>query len=159
MYIRKLTISHFRGFANLTLKPRRHVVLMGEPGAGRSDIINAISRVLDSDVIRARMTTELDFHQRNITEPIEIEVDIGNLGSDLEQHFLDYLEVWDLGTDQLLEEGEAPEDIAGENQEWVLRLAYQGQWLTDQERCEEWVYYPKYSDPALNHFDVSVLLT
>jgi len=152
MYIRQLTIHHFRGFANLSLKPKRHVVLMGEPSAGRSDVINAISRVLDPDAIRTRTTTELDFHQRNITEPIEIEVTIGSLGSDLEQHFLDYLEVWNLGTDQLLEEGEAPEDITGENQEWVLRLAYQGQWLTDQERCEEWVYYPKYSDPASQSF-------
>lgn len=152
MYIRQLTIHHFRGFANLTLKPKRHVVLMGEPGAGRSDMINAISRVLDPDVIRTRMTTELDFHQRNITEPIEIEVTIGNLGSDLEQHFLDYLEVWNLGTEQLLGECEAPEDVAGENQAWVLRLIYRGQWLIDQERCEELVYYPKYSDPASQSF-------
>lgn len=152
MYIRQLTVHHFRGFSNLMIKPKRHVVLMGEPGAGRSDVINAISRVLDSNVIRTGTTTELDFHQRNVAEPIEIEVTIGGLGADLEQHFLDYLEVWNLETDQLLEECEAPEDVNGENQEWVLRLAYRGQWLIEQERCEEWIYYPKHSDSASQSF-------
>jgi len=152
MYIRQLAIRHFRGFTNLVAKPKGHVVLMGEFGAGRSDIISAISRVLDTDVIRSGTTTELDFHQRNTAQPVEIEVVIGGLGSDLEQHFLDYLEVWNSGDCQLLEECEAPEDINGEHQEWVLRLAYWGQWLTEQERCEEWVYYPKYSDPASQSF-------
>lgn len=152
MYIRQLTINHFRGFSNLTLKPKGHVVLIGEPGAGRSDIINAISKVLDTNVIRSGITTELDFHQRNVAEPIEVEVTIGGLGQDIEQHFIDCLEVWNLEADQLLEECEAPEDVNGENQEWVLRLAYRGQWLMEQERCEEWVYYPKYSDSASQSF-------
>lgn len=137
MYIRQLTIHHFRGFADLILKPKRHVVLMGEPGAGRSDVINAISKVLDPDVIRTGTTTELDFYQRNIAEPIDISVTVGGLSPDLEQHFLDYLEVWNIDMGQLLTEAEAPEDVTGENQEWVLRLAYRGQWLTDQETCEE----------------------
>jgi len=146
MYIRRLIIRHFRGFSSITVKPSGNVVLMGEPGAGRSDIINAISKVLDPNVIRAGTTTELDFHQRNIAEPIEIEVVIGGLDTDLEQHFLDYLEIWDIETGQLLEDCDTPEEATGENSEWVLRLAYRGQWLTDQERCEDKVYYPKYSD-------------
>lgn len=152
MYICQLIVRNFRGFTNLVVKLKGHVVLMGESGAGRSDIISAISRVLDTGVIRSGTTTELDFHQRNTVQPIEIEVTIGGLGSDLEQHFLDYLEVWNSGDCQLLEECEAPEDINGEDQEWVLRLSYWGQWLTEQERCEEWVYYPKYSDPASESF-------
>lgn len=152
MQIHQLIIRHFRGFTELTLKPKHHVVLMGEPSAGRSTVIDALSLVLDPNAIRTRTTTELDFHQKNTNEPIEIEVTIGHLGSDLEQHFLDCLEVWDSSTGQLVEECEAPEEITGENQEWVLRLAYQGRWLIDQERCEEWVYYPKYSDPASQSF-------
>lgn len=152
MYIRQLIIRQFRGFGDLTLRPKRHVVLMGEPGAGRSGVIDALSRVLDPDAIRTITTTELDFHRRNTTNPIEIEVTIGGLNSELEQNFLDNLEVWNLVTDQLVEEGETPENITGEDQEWVLRLAYRGQWLADQERCEEWVYYPKHSDPASQSF-------
>jgi hypothetical protein len=152
MYIRDLTVHHFRGFSDIPVKPDGNVVLMGEPGAGRSDLINAISKVLDPDVIRAGGATELDFHQRNTELPIEISVTIGGLGPDLEQHFLDYLEVWDAEGGSLIEESESPEEVAGENREWVLRLAYRGQWLQDQERCDEIVYYPKYSDPSTQSF-------
>ena len=56
MYIRQLSIRNFRGFSDIPLKPSGNVVLMGEPGAGRSDLINAISRILDSGVIRPRGT-------------------------------------------------------------------------------------------------------
>jgi len=45
MYIRRLIIRHFRGFSSITVKPSGNVVLMGEPEAGRSDIINAITSV------------------------------------------------------------------------------------------------------------------
>lgn len=152
MYIRQLFIRYFRGFSGILLKPGGNVVLMGEPGAGRSDLINAISKVLDPDVIRVRGTTELDFHQRDTATPIEISIVIGGLGSDLEQQFIDFLEVWDSKDRELIEESEMPEDATGQNCEWVLRLAYRGQWLSDQERCDEVVYYPKYSDPTSQSF-------
>jgi putative ATP-dependent endonuclease of the OLD family len=152
MYIRQLDARHFRGFSDIPLKPSGNVVLMGEPGAGRSDLISAISKILDPDIIRAGGTTELDFHQRATETPIEISIVIGGLGQDLEQHFLDYLEVWNIKDGELVEESEAPEDATGKNYEWVLRLAYQGKWLPDQERCEEIVYYPKYSDLTSQSF-------
>jgi hypothetical protein len=152
MYIRQLIVHHFRGFSDIPLKPSGNVVLMGEPGAGRSDLINAISKILDPDVIRAGGTTELDFHQRNTAIPIEVSVTIGGLGPDLEQHFIDYLEVWDIESGGLIEESESLEDVTGQHREWVLRLAYHGQWLLDQERCDEIVYYPKYSDPTTQSF-------
>lgn len=152
MYIRQLSIRHFRGFSDIPLKPSGNVVLMGEPGAGRSDLINAISKILDSGVIRAGGTTELDFHQRNTAIPIEISIVIGGLGPDLEQHFIDYLEVWNIKDGELIEESETLVEATGQDCEWVLRLAYRGQWLADQERCDEMVYYPKYSDPASQSF-------
>lgn len=152
MYIRQLLIRHFRGFSSILLEPGGNVVLMGEPGAGRSDVINAISKVLDPDVVRARGTTELDFHQKDTATPIEISIVIGGLGSDLEQQFLDYLEVWNNEDGKLIEESETPEDATDQNCEWALRLTYRGQWLPDQERCEEVVYYPKYSDPTSRSF-------
>lgn len=153
MYIRQLNVKYFRGFTDIEIKPKSHVVLMGEPGAGRSDLINAISKVLDPDIIRAGGTTELDFYQRNTAVPIEISIIIGGLGPDLEQDFIDLLEVWNTLAGQLIEESETPEGGSiGVNQEWVLRLAYRGKWLADQERCDEIIYYPKYSDPASESF-------
>ncbi len=153
MYIRQLNVRHFRGFTDIEIKPTSHIVLMGEPGAGRSDLINAISKVLDTDVIRVGGATELDFYQRNTAVPIEISITIGGLGPDIEQDFIDSLEVWNTQTCQLIEESETPEGGAvGVNQEWVLRLAYRGQWLADQERCDEMVYYPKHSDPTTLSF-------
>ena len=152
MHIRQLSVHHFRGFSDMPMKPSGNVVLMGEPGAGRSDLINAISKVLNTDVIRAGSTTEVDFHQRNTEIPIEISVTIGDLGPDLEQHFLNYLEVWDTEGDNLIEESESPEEVAGQNREWVLRLAYYGQWLPDQESCDDIVYYPTYSDTSTQSF-------
>jgi hypothetical protein len=152
MYIRQLHIRHFRGFTGILLKPGGNVVLMGEPGAGRSDIISAISKVLDPDVIRARGTTELDFHKRDTGTAIDISIVIGGLGLDLEQQFIDYLEVWNIKDGELIEESETPEDATGQNREWVLRLAYRGQWISDQERCDEILYYPKYSDLSSQSF-------
>ena len=153
MNIRQLDVKNFRGFATIQLRPNHHVVLMGEQGSGRSDLINAISKILDPDTIRNGGTTELDFHQRNTASPIEISIIIGELGQDLEQDFFDFLEVWDTRTKEIVAEADVPEDgTIGTNQEWVLRLEYRGRWLVDQERCEELIFYPKYSDPAAQAF-------
>ena len=152
MYIQELVIRNFRGFSEIPIKPNGNVVLMGEPGAGRSDLIKALSKVLDPDLIRTGNTTELDFHQGNTNLPIEISVTIGGLGQDLEQDFLDYLEVWDTQTGDLIDESESSEEVSGEDREWVLRIAYYGQWINDLERCEDIVYYPKYSDISTSSF-------
>ena len=61
MFINNWRIQRFRGFADLTVRPNGHVVVMGEPGAGRSDLIESLGRVLDSDASRGRITIELDF--------------------------------------------------------------------------------------------------
>lgn len=143
MNIRQLVIKNFRGFVDLIIKPNGHVVLLGEPGAGRSDILHALSRVLDSNTIRSLSSTELDFYNKDIGKNIEIEVTLGALGSDIEQDFFDHLEIWDLVSDQLLEESTTSDDALGQDQVWVLRLKYQCQWLSEQERCDEFVYYPK----------------
>lgn len=147
MEIRELRIRQFRGFSELTLKPKGHVVLMGEPRAGRSDVIEALSRVLDTDAARTRTTTELDFYQKDTSRPIVIGLTIGGLGTDLEQRFLDYLELWDVAENKLVPESESPEVLDEARYEWVLRLEYRAHWLPEDERCEEWVYFPKVSDP------------
>lgn len=145
-------IQRFRGFYDLLVRPKGHVVVMGEPGAGRSDLIEALARVLDSNASRGRITTELDFFNRNTDQPIQIAVTINELGADVEQIFLDHLELWDRTEDRLLPEKENPETVDEARFEWVLRLEYRAKWLAEEERCEEWVFYPKESDPDSDSF-------
>ena len=73
MHVKELSVQRFRGFSDLLVRPKGHIVVMGEPGAGRSDLIEAIARVLDADTSRTRVTTELDFYNRDTSQPIQIE--------------------------------------------------------------------------------------
>ena len=152
MRVRALHIRNFRGFIDLRISPKDNVVALGPPGSGRSDLIVALGRVLDADASRARITTELDFHKRNTTRPIQIGVALTDLGPDLEQHFFDRLEVWDDANHRIVPEVDTPASIDGGDYEWALRLAYRAEWLPEQERCDEWVYYPKDTDPASGSF-------
>jgi predicted ATP-dependent endonuclease of OLD family len=61
MLIRQLNIRRFRGFEELRLMPAEHVVLVGEPRAGRSDVIEALRRILLSDSTRAPLSDDVDF--------------------------------------------------------------------------------------------------
>src|SRR6266550_466902 len=53
MRVRQLRISSFRGWRELDLRPGHHAVVVGEPRAGRSDLIEALRRVLDPDSTRS----------------------------------------------------------------------------------------------------------
>ena len=152
MHVKKLHIRNFRGFSDLTVKPRGHVVVMGEPSAGRSDLIEALGRVLDANSSRTRITTELDFHLGDTSQPIEITLILGELGDSVTQDFFDHLELWDTAEHQLVEETETTEESDGLCYEWVLRLGYRAKWLAAEERSDEWVFYPKESDPAADSF-------
>ncbi len=125
---------------------------MGEPGAERTDLIEALARVLDSDARATGTTTEIDFHNRITTRPIRIGVTLGGLGEQLEQDFLDHLELWDRCEGRLLPEIEDIEEVDQDRFEWVLRLEYWARWILEEERCEEWIFYPKESDPTSDSF-------
>ena len=152
MQVKTLRIQHFRGFKDLTITPNGHVVMMGEPGSGRSDVIEALRRVLDADALRTRTTSELDFHMKDTSQPIQVSVTLGELGTDLEQDFLDHLELWDTQRRLVIEELESPEMIDNDANEWVLRLSYQAIWHPEEELCEESVFYQKDSDPVSRWF-------
>jgi putative ATP-dependent endonuclease of the OLD family len=47
MRIARLEITGFRGFESLILLPRGKMLVVGEPRAGRSELIAALRRVLD----------------------------------------------------------------------------------------------------------------
>ncbi len=82
MQKRELHIRHFRGFSDLLVRPKGHMVILGEPGAGHSNLLEGLARVLDADASRARVTTELDFHNRDTSQPIQITVTLAELGPD-----------------------------------------------------------------------------
>ena len=152
MHIKELRIQHFRGFSCLVVKPKGHVVVMGEPGAGRSDLIEALGRVLDANARRTRSTTELDFYNKDTSKPIQITLTLGGLDEEMKQNFCDHLEFWDNCRNHLIPETDAPEETDEDHLEWVLRIGYWARWLSQEEPPDEWVFYPKESLPESDSF-------
>jgi recombinational DNA repair ATPase RecF len=68
-----VTIRRFRGFEAATIVPAGRIVLVGEPGAGRSDLIEARDRVLSPDSTRGRLSSEFDFYGRDASRRAEVE--------------------------------------------------------------------------------------
>jgi putative ATP-dependent endonuclease of the OLD family len=62
MRIRQLRISSFRGWRELELRPGPHSLVVGVPRAGRSDLIEALRRVLDPESTRTP-PSEFDVHR------------------------------------------------------------------------------------------------
>ena len=146
MQVRRLDIRHFRGFEAVTIRPGGHVLLAGEPRAGRSDVIEALSRVLDPDATRAQLTDDLDFFGRDTASRAEIEVVLGDLGPEWEQVFFDEIEFWDPLQESILSSAETG-DSEPENHERVVRLCYRAEWRQSEQVGEHWVDFPKFSDP------------
>ncbi len=153
MEIRRLLIRGFRGFETATIVPSGHVVLVGEPGAGRSDVTGALVRVLSADSTRARRPDELDFHRKGRGGRAEVEVVLGDLGDGLKQLFFDHLEVWDLTAGDVVDQVAEPERIDRDRYDFVVRLCYRAAWDPNEEQGDHWVDYPKTSDPAIEYFD------
>lgn len=146
MRIRRLEIQHFRGFQSLSLTPRDHVFLVGQPGAGRSDVTEALWRVLSPDSTRGALVDDLDFHGRDRSKRIEVEVVLGALGTQLEQLFLDRLEFWHVGDAELITEIGPESEYVEADLEPVVRLCYRAEWEEDQQQAKHWVDFPKFTD-------------
>ena len=151
MQIRQVDIRHFRGFRSLRIKPSGHVLLVGEPRAGRSDLVEALTRVFDPDSTRATLTDDLDFFNRDIATRAEVEVVLGNLGDELEQRFFDQIELWNASSQTLLPPA-APGEEAPSDCERVVRLCYRAEWQEDEQLAEQWVDFPKFSDPETGDY-------
>jgi hypothetical protein len=177
MRVVALHATRFRGWQDVTLKPAGHVLLVGEPRAGRTDLVEALRRVLDPEVTRnppdefdvfqpgPAASGDHDGHQDHKEEPggsdpdsaegsrrTEIEVILGDLGDDLQQHFYRRLELWNREAGQLVMES-VPGEIDQERHELVLRLCYRLQWNHDEGTGEHWVDYPKNSMPEDGVYD------
>lgn len=147
MRIFELSLRRFRGFEDLTFKPDGHVALIGEPRAGRSDLIEGLRRVLTSDGVRHTTPSELDLWMLDKSRRAEVEVVLGDLGPILEQDFLDHLEPWEPQVGALAQPKPPTQAVAVDDTIWVLRLCYRIDWDADQEQAIHWVDFPDESDP------------
>ena len=151
MQLRRLTIKNFRGIESMVIHPRGHVVLIGEPRAGRSTVLDALRRVLDADASVGALGDDLEFFCQKRDRRVEIEAVVGDLGSVLAQQFFDRLEYWDADRLALVEESPDPSALA--DLERVVRFCYRAAWSADDEQADHWVDYPKLSDPSAGVFE------
>ena len=128
-----------------------HVAVVGEPRAGRSDLITAIRRVLDPRSTAARVDP-LDVHRplagrSGSTPPLtEVELTLVDLGSALEQLLDKRLVPVDPITGELATKANSSSGVLG------LRLCYRLRYDETADIGEHWVDYPHLSDPAAGTF-------
>lgn len=157
MHLTKLRAVDFRGWKDLDLRPRGHVLVVGEPRAGRSDIVAALRRVLDPRSTRSQPSTA-DIRQFFVTGGpagntsvvlapyAEVEVTLANLPNDVEQEA-------DGALEPLLADGTVDlSGNAGPAAPLGLRLAYRVSYDAATDSVEHRVYYPILSDPATDKF-------
>jgi hypothetical protein len=144
--IRHVAIRHFRGFEEFATPLPRHVVVVGEPGAGRSDLVEAIVRVLDPDYWRAHRADELDFHELDSSRAAQVELTIGALTQAGLDALTPHLELWDTPTEALIPELADPAQHDATRHEDVVRISYQLT-LAENGRLEETTFWTKGSTP------------
>lgn len=97
MRVARVRLHLFRGYAEQVIMPSRHAVVVGEPRAGRSDLIMGLRRALDPR--SWSRTPDLSDVHRPAPAPREgaadgetvVEVTLVELGGDLEQDLNDRL--------------------------------------------------------------------
>jgi putative ATP-dependent endonuclease of OLD family len=144
--IARLHIQRFRGFEDFVLLPRAHVAVVGEPRAGRSDLIAALRRVLEPRSVLAR-PSEWDVYRPlpdtgsdpdGVTALLTtVEVSLLELPDETEQALQDRLELLDSTS------GEVVDDTTSDEAELGVRLRYCLDFDRAEERLEHWVEYPK----------------
>jgi putative ATP-dependent endonuclease of the OLD family len=149
MRIARVQITRFRGFESFVLLPREHVVVVGEPRAGRSDLVAALRRVLEPrsvlsrpsewDVFRPLPTPPLpgDQEEETATPLTCIEISLLQLADETEQLLQDRLELLSPTTGELADEDEDGDAELG------VRLRYCLQYDPDEEQLQHWIEYPK----------------
>lgn len=151
MLITQVRATNFRGWADLDLRPRGHVLVVGEPRAGRSDLTSALARVLDPRSTRSQPTTN-DIHQSLSAGAVvmaayaEVEVTLAQLSADLE------LEA-DGALEPLLPNGTVDESGSADPAAPLgLRLAYRVSYDVATDSLDHRVFYPVASDPGVDKF-------
>lgn len=140
MKIRRLTLKNFRSIAEGEILFPGHSAIIGGNSVGKSTMCEALDLCLGPDRLsRPNPINEHDFYQRKYTEdgdsvPIELEVVLTNLTSELETKFRTHREYWNTTTHALLDETATPEDTAAEGVVPALRIKFEG--VYDEEEDE-----------------------
>lgn len=144
MRVLRARLQRFRGFADTALLPAKHAVVVGEPRAGRTDLIVGLRRALDPrstatkpnllDVHRPLLLTDDEDGSEVLTE---VEVTLVELDTAVEQDLDDRLELIDPQTGLPADEEGSDAAVMG------LRLCYRLRYDPETEACEHWVEYPK----------------
>lgn len=147
MRVARLEIVRFRGFEHLDLVPAGHVAVIGEPRAGRSDLVVALRRVLEPRALRQRPSEWDIFRPR--PEPDEatgangagtgtsISVSLLELAPEAEQALEDRLELLHPRT------GRPAGDQELDDAELGIRLSYRLHHDPDEQQLEHWIEYTK----------------
>lgn len=153
--VTRLLINGFRGWQTLDLRPRGHVLLAGVPRSGRSDIIAALSRVLDPETSRTPVVTDLwrapaqaatGLDEGSPVAVAEVEATLAELDPDVQQLLDGFLEP--IGSDGLaITDGEA--DSASP---LGVRLTYRLTYDPSADALDAVIYYPSRSTPATAQF-------
>lgn len=149
MRVLRLEMKRFRGFEDVSIVPRGNVMLVGEPGAGRSDTITALARILHPNSTRS-VVDIFDLFEQGAAGDAEVTAVLGSLGPDLEQRFLSQLEVWSDADEAFVDDV----DVAsiGADHSLVLRLGYRAIWEANEDSGDHMVFYPKLSDPVIGRW-------
>ena len=149
MKIARLRMQKFRGFEEAIIVSPSHVAVVGEPRAGRTDLVEALQRVLDPRSTSSRVKP-LDIHLPigNEEPPAltEVEVTLIELGNDLEQLLDPRLEAIDPETGLPATADNKSESVLG------VRLCYRARYDDETDTGEHWVDYPRFSDPSAGVF-------
>lgn len=157
MKIARIRLQLFRGFESADIYLNGHTAIAGEPRSGRSDIVEALKRVLDPRSTRSRVNP-LDIFRRSRSEDrvdsdgatnggetmptprTEVEITLLDLGPELEDLLDDYLEAFDASTGQLADSSSAATSVLG------MRMCYRARYDFDSDTGDHWVDSPARSD-------------
>ena len=150
MRVARLEIVRFRGFASFLLIPRDNVLVVGEPRAGRSDLMMALRRVLDPRTIQAR-PSEWDVYRplAEADDDEDTDEDAATTAlTSVKVTLLGLTEVQQQDLDERLElldpaSGLAVDADADTDAELGIRLAYYLRYDPAEEQLEHWLEFPK----------------
>lgn len=148
MRIARVRITRFRGYKDATFHFPGSTVLAGEPRAGRTDLVEALRRVLDARSTSGRVNPA-DVHRPLAGgDPglTEVEVTLLDLGTDLAALLEEYLEAIDPDS------GEPATAERAAAAQLGVRLCYRARYDLESDTGEHWVDCPALSDPPSELF-------